>query len=90
MNNFNQNTSDNNISDNIDNPLTWVEEHYLIASFINSLANIQENPDNNVDDDDEFQYNESGKLIINNQLKNKLKANYSEANWRYVENCFLG
>lgn len=78
-----------NISDNIDDPLTWVEEHYLIASFINCLADIQEDPNNDEYAGDNLQYNESGKLIIDNQLKNRLKANYSEENWRYVENCFL-
>lgn len=78
-----------NISDNIDDPLTWVEEHYLIASFINCLADIQEDPNNDEYEGDGLQYNELGKLIIDNQLKNRLKANYSEKNWRYVENCFL-
>jgi hypothetical protein len=78
-----------NISDNIDDPLTWVEEHYLIASFINCLADIQEGPNNDEYEGNGWQYNELGKLIIDNQLKNRLKANYSEENWRYVENCFL-
>lgn len=78
-----------NISDNIDDPLTWVEEHYLIASFINCLADIQEDPNNDEYEGDGLQYNELGKLIIDNQLKDRLKANYSEKNWRYVENCFL-
>ncbi len=81
--------SNQNIFDNIDDPLTWVEEHYLIASFINCLADIQENPNNDEYEGDGWQYNELGKLIIDNQLKNRLKANYSEENWRYVENCFL-
>ncbi|MGL5509482.1 MAG: hypothetical protein ACRC2J_18635 [Microcoleaceae cyanobacterium] len=76
-----------NISHDIDDPIAWVEEHYLIAGFINSLTDLQENIRSQYAREG-FEYNESGELIIDNQLKNRLKANYSEANWQYLANTF--
>lgn len=82
--------SNQKISRNINDPFAWVEEHYLIAGFINSLADLQENVSSSQYLREGLQYNESGELIMDNQLKNRLKVNYSEENWRYVENYLLG
>ncbi|MBE9119308.1 MULTISPECIES: hypothetical protein [Microcoleaceae] len=72
-------------SPNIPDPTAWVDEHYFLANFANTLAHLQEHLS-----DDSREIGESGdsgeaRLSIDGKIRDMLKATFSDDCWQYVE-----
>ncbi|MEG4799442.1 hypothetical protein QUB63_04735 [Microcoleus sp. ARI1-B5] len=70
----------------IPDPTAWVDEHYFLANFAETLARLQEHLS-----DDSCEIGESGdsgeaRLSLDAKIRDMLKANFSEDCWQYVEN----
>ncbi|MBE9183154.1 hypothetical protein IQ270_00035 [Microcoleus sp. LEGE 07076] len=69
----------------IPDPTAWVDEHYFLANFANTVANLQEHLS-----DQSWEIGESGesgeaKLSIDSKIRDILKATFSDDGWQYVE-----
>jgi len=74
-----------NISSEIPSPIEWVEEHYSIASFIDTLADKQKIFSHGY----LFQDSEEEELVIDANLKDALREEYGYQNWEYLEKYFF-
>ncbi len=75
-------------SPGIPDPTAWVDEHYFLANFANTLAHLQEHLS-----DDSCEIGESGesgedRLSIDAKIRDILRANFSDDRWQYVESLF--
>ncbi|WP_293128093.1 hypothetical protein [Microcoleus sp. bin38.metabat.b11b12b14.051] len=69
----------------IPDPTAWVDEHYFLANFANTLAYIQEHlSDDSCEISDSADYGEA-RLSIDTKIRNMLRANFSDDCWEYVE-----
>ena len=73
-------------SPTIPDPTAWVDEHYFLANFANTLAHIQQHLS-----DDSCEISDSGDsgeetLSIDDKIRDMLKASFSDDCWEYVEN----
>ncbi len=72
-------------SPTIPDPTAWVDEHYFLANFANTLAHLQEHLS-----DDSREIGDSGdsgeaRLSIDGKIRDMLKATFSDDYWQYVE-----
>ena len=74
-----------NVSSEIPSPIEWVEEHYSIASLIDTLTDIQQIFSHGC----LFQGGEDGELFIDTELKDALREEYDHKNWEYLEKYFF-
>ena len=69
----------------IPDPTAWVEEHYFLANFVNTLAHLQEHLS-----DDSCEIGDSGdsgegRLSIDAKIRDILRGTFSDDRWQYVE-----
>ncbi len=74
-----------NVSSEIPSPIEWVEEHYSIASLIDTLTDIQQIFSHEC----LFQGSEDGELVIDANLKDVLREEYGHKSWEYLEKYLL-
>ena len=74
-----------NVSSKIPSPIEWVEEHYSIASLIDTLADQQQIFSYGC----LFQDSEDEELVIDANLKDALREEYGHQNWEYLEKYLL-
>ncbi|MDJ0555725.1 MAG: hypothetical protein QNJ68_15035 [Microcoleaceae cyanobacterium MO_207.B10] len=82
-----KNTMNNqiNLSSEIPSPVEWVEEHYSIATLIDTLTDLQEV----LSPESLFQNSEDEELVIDNNLKDLLQKEYGLKHWEYLEKYLL-
>ena len=70
----------------IPDPTAWVDEHYFLANFANTLAHLQEHlSDDSCEISDSVDSGEV-RLSIDDKIRDMLKASFSDDCWEYVEN----
>ncbi len=74
-----------NVSSEIPSPLEWVEEHYSIASLIDSLTDIEQI----FSDGSVCQGGEDGELVIDSNVRDLLQEKYGDKHWGYLEKYLL-
>ena len=72
----------------IPDPTAWVQEHYFLANFADTLAHLQENLS-----DDSCEISESGEsgegiVSIDAKIRDILRGTFSDDCWQYVESLF--
>ncbi|MEG3858949.1 hypothetical protein [Microcoleus sp. herbarium12] len=69
----------------IPDPTAWVDEHYFLANFANTLAHIQQHLSDNSCEIGESRESGEARLSIETKVRDMLKANFSDDCWEYVE-----
>lgn len=68
----------------IPDPTAWVDEHYFLANFANTLAHLQENLS-----DESCEIGDSAESaqarLLDAKIRDILRANFSDDCWEYVE-----
>ncbi len=68
----------------IPDPTAWVDEHYFLANFANTLAHLQENLS-----DESCEIGDSAESaqarLLDAKMRDILRANFSDDCWEYVE-----
>lgn len=70
-----------NVSSEIPTPVQWVEEHYSIAIFIDTLTYLQQE----LSEQSLLQGSEDGELVLDANVKNLLQKEYGQEHWEYLE-----
>jgi hypothetical protein len=70
----------------IPDPTAWVHEHYFLANFADTLANLQENLSEDSGESGEKGDSGEGILSLNAKIRDILRATFSSDDcWQYVE-----
>ena len=69
----------------IPDPTAWVEEHYFLANFADTLAHLQEHLSDRSSEIGESGVSSEGILSIDATIKDLLRATFSDDCWQYVE-----
>ncbi len=69
----------------IPDPTAWVQEHYFLANFVNTLAHLQENLSDDSCESGEKGDSGEGILSLNAKIREILRATFSDDCWQYVE-----
>jgi len=75
-------------SPNIPDPTAWVDEHYFLANFANTLAHLQEHLSDDSCEIGESAESGEARLSIDAKIRDILRANFSDDRWHYVESLF--
>ncbi|OCR00567.1 hypothetical protein BCD67_11335 [Oscillatoriales cyanobacterium USR001] len=76
-------------NDEIPDPKQWVEEHHFLASFVHTLTHLKEIFPDSIFHEDSYCDYLDGKLLIDDNTVDLLKANYTDDHWQYLENYLL-
>ncbi|MEG3842732.1 hypothetical protein [Microcoleus sp. herbarium14] len=69
----------------IPDPTAWVDEHYFLANFADTLAHLQEHLSDRGCEIGESGVSSEGILSIDATIKDLLRATFSDDCWQYVE-----
>ncbi|WP_293339247.1 hypothetical protein [Microcoleus sp. CAWBG58] len=69
----------------IPDPTAWVDEHYFLANFANTLAHLQENLSDDSCEIGESAESAQTRLSLDAKIRDILRANFSDDCWQYVE-----
>lgn len=72
-------------SPNIPDPTAWVDEHYFLANFANTLAHIQQHLSDDSCEIGHCSESDEARLSLDAQVRDMLKASFSDDCWEYVE-----
>ena len=68
----------------IPDPTAWVDEHYFLANFANTLAHLQEKlSDESCEIGDSAESDQA--RLLDAKIRDILRANFSDDCWEYVE-----
>ena len=82
-----KNTMNNpiNVISEIPSPMQWVEEHYSIATLIDTLTHLKEV----LSHESLFGGSENGELVLDANVKDLLREEYGHEYWEYLEKYLL-
>lgn len=66
--------------------LEWVSEYQFIVNLFKAVKKTTQL----LKQSDYFSETATGELILNDEVKDFLKANFHEADWEYLENYLFG
>jgi len=87
VNNYLNNASPTNAA--IPDPGEWVEEHHFLASFVHTLSHLKQAFPESIFDADDGGDSSDSQLVIDDNARDLLKANYTDDRWQYLENYLL-
>lgn len=74
-----------NVRSEIPSPVEWVEQHYSIATLIDTLTHLQQL----LSHQSLFHGSEDGELVIDANVKDLLRKEYGLEHWEYLEKYLL-
>jgi hypothetical protein len=69
----------------IPDPTAWVDEHYFLANFANTLAHLQQNISDDSCEIGDSAESGQARLLLDAKIRDILRANFSDDCWEYVE-----
>jgi phage gp36-like protein len=69
----------------IPDPTAWVDEHYFLANFANTLVHLQEHLSDDCCEIGESAESCQTRLSLDAKIRDILRANFSDDCWEYVE-----
>ncbi|MEG4285694.1 hypothetical protein QUB68_21430 [Microcoleus sp. A006_D1] len=69
----------------IPDPTAWVDEHYFLANFANTLAHLQQHLSDDSCDIGESGDSDEARLSIDAKIRDILRDHFSDDGWQYVE-----
>jgi hypothetical protein len=70
----------------IPDPTAWVDEHYFLANFADTIAHLQEHLSDDSCEIGDSDDSDEARLSLDAKIRDMLRSYFSDDCWQYLEN----